>query len=258
MGILINFKDRLIMLMRHSTVSLHFLWNSSGVFLSAEEDKTGILDVIEGKIARATMLPRNHGEVLVTVFHHQYLYLSWLADKDIVYNYDYMISKRLTVFNLMDLKCLFYIEKMAMFICKYKVKDVEKLLLQWGRGVGWLTGLSLSCSGGWKPVGNTCIIAFCISFQSACFFGYPFFLFSFIFFGMGKKISWYSPAFSGNLVADLCCSCFAHTWISHCTLKFFYLNLPNKLILSKNADLDLLPQLYFSSPFSLSLLHPSL
>ncbi|XP_062155893.1 probable prolyl 4-hydroxylase 9 [Alnus glutinosa] len=35
---------------------------SSGVFLSAEEDKTGILDVIEGKIARATMLPRNHGE----------------------------------------------------------------------------------------------------------------------------------------------------------------------------------------------------
>jgi hypothetical protein len=86
--------------------------------------------VIEGKIARATMLPRNHGEVLVTVFHHQYLYLSWLADKDIVYNYDYMISKRLTVFNLMDLKCLFYIEKMDMFICKYKVKDVEKLLLQ--------------------------------------------------------------------------------------------------------------------------------
>lgn len=68
MGILINFKDRLIMLMRHSTVSLRFLLNSSGVFLSAEEDKTGILDVIEGKIARATMLPRNHGEVLVIVF----------------------------------------------------------------------------------------------------------------------------------------------------------------------------------------------
>jgi hypothetical protein len=50
--------------------------------------------------------------------------------------------------------------------------------------------------------------------------------------------------FSGNLVADLCCSCFAYTWISHCTLKFFYLNLPNKLILSKNAYLHLLPQLY--------------
>lgn len=38
--------------------------NSSGVFISASEDKTGILDVIEEKIARATMLPRTHGEVL--------------------------------------------------------------------------------------------------------------------------------------------------------------------------------------------------
>lgn len=35
---------------------------SSGVFLSAAEDKTGVLDAIERKIARATMLPRNHGE----------------------------------------------------------------------------------------------------------------------------------------------------------------------------------------------------
>ncbi|KAF7828646.1 putative prolyl 4-hydroxylase 9 isoform X1 [Senna tora] len=35
---------------------------SSGVFLSAYEDKTGTLDVIEEKIARATMIPRNHGE----------------------------------------------------------------------------------------------------------------------------------------------------------------------------------------------------
>ncbi|KAK4584819.1 hypothetical protein RGQ29_022487 [Quercus rubra] len=33
---------------------------SSGVFISASEDKT--LDFIEGKIARATMLPRIHGE----------------------------------------------------------------------------------------------------------------------------------------------------------------------------------------------------
>ncbi|KAH7511181.1 probable prolyl 4-hydroxylase 9 [Ziziphus jujuba] len=35
---------------------------SSGVFISASEDKTGILDVIEEKIARVTMLPRMHGE----------------------------------------------------------------------------------------------------------------------------------------------------------------------------------------------------
>lgn len=45
------------------------------MFISASEDKTGTLDVIEEKIARATMLPRSHGEVLfvvdfiVLVFH---------------------------------------------------------------------------------------------------------------------------------------------------------------------------------------------
>ncbi|KAK1433129.1 hypothetical protein QVD17_10035 [Tagetes erecta] len=37
---------------------------SSGMFISAHEDKTGILDLIEKKIERATMIPRNHGEVL--------------------------------------------------------------------------------------------------------------------------------------------------------------------------------------------------
>ncbi|XP_020974848.1 probable prolyl 4-hydroxylase 9 isoform X1 [Arachis ipaensis] len=35
---------------------------SSGVFISASEDKTGTLEVIEEKIARATMIPRSHGE----------------------------------------------------------------------------------------------------------------------------------------------------------------------------------------------------
>ncbi|XP_024019801.1 probable prolyl 4-hydroxylase 9 [Morus notabilis] len=35
---------------------------SSGMFISASEDKTGTLDVIEEKIARATMIPRTHGE----------------------------------------------------------------------------------------------------------------------------------------------------------------------------------------------------
>ncbi|XP_031480458.1 probable prolyl 4-hydroxylase 9 [Nymphaea colorata] len=35
---------------------------SSGTFISATEDKTGILALIEQKIAKATMLPRAHGE----------------------------------------------------------------------------------------------------------------------------------------------------------------------------------------------------
>ncbi|KAG6594996.1 putative prolyl 4-hydroxylase 9 [Cucurbita argyrosperma subsp. argyrosperma] len=35
---------------------------SSGVFISASEDESGTLDAIEEKIARATMLPRSHGE----------------------------------------------------------------------------------------------------------------------------------------------------------------------------------------------------
>lgn len=35
---------------------------SSGTFISASEDETGVLALIEHKIARATMLPRNHGE----------------------------------------------------------------------------------------------------------------------------------------------------------------------------------------------------
>ncbi|KAK7307669.1 hypothetical protein VNO77_40930 [Canavalia gladiata] len=35
---------------------------SSGVFVSASEDKTGTLDVIEEKIARATKIPRTYGE----------------------------------------------------------------------------------------------------------------------------------------------------------------------------------------------------
>ncbi|KAK3411969.1 hypothetical protein EUGRSUZ_I00722 [Eucalyptus grandis] len=35
---------------------------SSGMFVSASEDKTGTLDIIEEKIARVTMLPREHGE----------------------------------------------------------------------------------------------------------------------------------------------------------------------------------------------------
>ena len=40
-----------------------FIGNSSGTFISASEDKTGILDFVERKIAKATMIPRSHGEV---------------------------------------------------------------------------------------------------------------------------------------------------------------------------------------------------
>ncbi|RVW57457.1 putative prolyl 4-hydroxylase 9 [Vitis vinifera] len=36
---------------------------SSGVFISASEDKTGTLDLIEQKIARVIMIPRTHGEI---------------------------------------------------------------------------------------------------------------------------------------------------------------------------------------------------
>ncbi|KAK6125287.1 hypothetical protein DH2020_040976 [Rehmannia glutinosa] len=35
---------------------------SSGMFISASEDKTGILDQIDAKIAKATMIPKSHGE----------------------------------------------------------------------------------------------------------------------------------------------------------------------------------------------------
>ncbi|KAL0356904.1 UNVERIFIED_CONTAM: putative prolyl 4-hydroxylase 9 [Sesamum calycinum] len=35
---------------------------SSGAFISASEDRTGVLEFVERKIARATMLPRSHGE----------------------------------------------------------------------------------------------------------------------------------------------------------------------------------------------------
>lgn len=42
---------------------LMFFSSSSGIFISASEDKTGILGFVEEKIARVTMLPRTHGEV---------------------------------------------------------------------------------------------------------------------------------------------------------------------------------------------------
>ncbi|KAE7999692.1 hypothetical protein FH972_004097 [Carpinus fangiana] len=91
--------------------SIKGIRTSSGVFLSAEEDKTGILNVIEGKIARATMLPRNHGEVLVIVFIiiSVSFSLSLLVSRSLVYNYDYMIciqNTAIAIFNLMDLPFL--------------------------------------------------------------------------------------------------------------------------------------------------------
>ncbi|XP_021908172.1 probable prolyl 4-hydroxylase 9 isoform X1 [Carica papaya] len=43
---------------------------SSGMFISAYQDKSGILDIVEEKIARATMIPRVHGEAF-NVLHYE-------------------------------------------------------------------------------------------------------------------------------------------------------------------------------------------
>ncbi|KAJ4967013.1 hypothetical protein NE237_018862 [Protea cynaroides] len=43
---------------------------SSGTFMSASQDKTGILDIIEQKIARVTMIPKNHGEAF-NILHYE-------------------------------------------------------------------------------------------------------------------------------------------------------------------------------------------
>ncbi|WVZ60644.1 hypothetical protein U9M48_010637 [Paspalum notatum var. saurae] len=45
-----------------TTESTKGIRTSSGTFLSANEDPTGTLAEVEKKIARATMIPRNHGE----------------------------------------------------------------------------------------------------------------------------------------------------------------------------------------------------
>ncbi|KAI4381241.1 hypothetical protein MLD38_007333 [Melastoma candidum] len=45
-----------------TTESTQGIRTSSGMFTSASEDKTGVLAFIEEKIARATSLPRSHGE----------------------------------------------------------------------------------------------------------------------------------------------------------------------------------------------------
>lgn len=45
-------------------ISHVFLKISSGMFISASEDKTGTLALIEEKIAKVTMIPKNHGEVI--------------------------------------------------------------------------------------------------------------------------------------------------------------------------------------------------
>jgi len=85
------------------------------VFISASEDKT--LDFIEGKIARATMLPRIHGEVVVIVLSSSSsllsFHLSWLEDKTIVCGFQFDWPE---VFIFYDNQFL------LMFIYKFKVK----------------------------------------------------------------------------------------------------------------------------------------
>ncbi|KAB1208485.1 Prolyl 4-hydroxylase subunit alpha-1 [Morella rubra] len=58
-----NLKPSLLALRKgETTESTKGTRTSSGTFVSASEDETGVLDLIERKIARATMLPRTHGE----------------------------------------------------------------------------------------------------------------------------------------------------------------------------------------------------
>ena len=57
------------------------LFHSSGAFLSASEDSTGTLEFVEEKIARATMLPRNHGEAGYLVFIMPSTFLMLLISK---------------------------------------------------------------------------------------------------------------------------------------------------------------------------------
>ncbi|KAK3221379.1 hypothetical protein Dsin_008404 [Dipteronia sinensis] len=53
-----------------TTESTQGIRTSSGMFISASEDDTGTLDIIEEKIARATMLPRINGEAF-NVLHYE-------------------------------------------------------------------------------------------------------------------------------------------------------------------------------------------
>uniref|UniRef100_A0A251U1A6 Uncharacterized protein n=1 Tax=Helianthus annuus TaxID=4232 RepID=A0A251U1A6_HELAN len=55
---------------------------SLDMFISASEDKTGILDQIEKKIERATVIPRSHGEDVRIIF--LFLFTSRYVD----YSYD--------------------------------------------------------------------------------------------------------------------------------------------------------------------------
>ncbi|KAF5448247.1 hypothetical protein F2P56_028801 [Juglans regia] len=58
-----NLKPSLLALRKGETAeSTKGTRTSSGTFVSASEDETGVMDLIEQKIARATMIPRTHGE----------------------------------------------------------------------------------------------------------------------------------------------------------------------------------------------------
>lgn len=64
-------------LISHHDIIFSLYLNSTGMFISASEDKTGLLGVIEEKIARATMIPRNHGEVTSPIKLSLSLSLCW-------------------------------------------------------------------------------------------------------------------------------------------------------------------------------------
>ncbi|KAE8698579.1 putative prolyl 4-hydroxylase 9 [Hibiscus syriacus] len=50
---------------------------SSGTFLSASDDETGTLDLIEKKIAKVTSIPQNHGECLMINHYSANIFLAF-------------------------------------------------------------------------------------------------------------------------------------------------------------------------------------
>ena len=96
--------------MRHIFIILFlaytFIGNSSGTFVSASEDNTGILDFVERKIAKATMIPRSHGEVCFLVellLPVRWLFLVML----LIYPHSLLVKKYFSFFLVHLHWCLF-------------------------------------------------------------------------------------------------------------------------------------------------------
>ncbi|MFS7973768.1 putative procollagen-proline 4-dioxygenase [Helianthus anomalus] len=91
---------------------------SSGMFISASEDKTGTLDLIEKKIERATMIPRIQGEPF-NVLRYE-IGQRYLQHYDTFNPIEYGPQKSQRVHDLLNLGCF----KMASFLLY--LSDVEE------------------------------------------------------------------------------------------------------------------------------------